>query len=419
MKRLLGRMRIWLGASVMLAALAPLTAGAVEPIKIGFGMALTGGLAGNGKAALVAMQIWAEEVNAKGGLLGRPVKLVYYDDQTNPALVPGIYSKLLDIDKVDLVVSGYGTNLQAPAMPIIMQHGMTFIGLFGLDVNHQFRYDRFFQIQPNGEDPKISSIEGFFQAAMTAKPTPKTVAIVGADAEYPKVATEGAREIAKKDGLKIVYDRSYPPSTVDYTPIVHAIQATNPDLVYVASYPPDTAGMVRAAHEVGLKAEVFGGGMIGLQFAALKQQLGEMLNGIVCYDMYVPSSTMNFPGITQFLAKYQPRAKAEGADQLGFYLPPFAYAAMQVLGQAVETTKGLDQKKLAAYMHATTFHTVVGDIKWAANGEWATPRVIFVQYRGIKGNDLEQFKKEGTAVIVAPAKYKTGDLVTPYSAVQH
>jgi len=412
-------MRIWLGASVMLAALAPLTAGAVEPIKIGFGMALTGGLAGNGKAALVAMQIWAEEVNAKGGLLGRPVKLVYYDDQTNPALVPGIYSKLLDIDKVDLVVSGYGTNLQAPAMPIIMQHGMTFIGLFGLDVNHQFHYDRFFQIQPNGEDPKISSIEGFFQAAMTAKPTPKTVAIVGADAEYPKVATEGAREIAKKDGLKIVYDRSYPPSTVDYTPIVHAIQATNPDLVYVASYPPDTAGMVRAAHEVGLKAEVFGGGMIGLQFAALKQQLGEMLNGIVCYDMYVPSSTMNFPGITQFLAKYQPRAKAEGADQLGFYLPPFAYAAMQVLGQAVETTKGLDQKKLAAYMHATTFHTVVGDIKWAANGEWATPRVIFVQYRGIKGNDLEQFKKEGTAVIVAPAKYKTGDLVTPYSAVQH
>jgi branched-chain amino acid transport system substrate-binding protein len=419
MTRLLGRMRIWLGAAIVLAGLAPLAAGAAEPIKIGFGMALTGGLAGNGKAALVAMQIWAEEVNAKGGLLGRPVKLIYYDDQTNPALVPGIYSKLLDVDKVDLVISGYGTNLQAPAMPIIMQHGMTFIGLFGLDVNHQFHYDRFFQIQPNGEDPKISSIEGFFQAAMTAKPTPKTVAIVGADAEYPKVATEGAREIAKKDGLKIVYDRSYPPSTVDYTPIVRAIQAANPDVVYVASYPPDSAGMVRAAHEVGLKTEVFGGGMIGLQFAALKQQLGEMLNGIVCYDMYVPSSTMNFPGMTQFLTKYQPRAKAEGADQLGFYLPPFAYAAMQVLGQAVETTKGLDQKKLAEYMHATTFHTVIGDIKWAANGEWATPRVIFVQYRGIKGNDLEQFKKQGTAVIVAPAQYKTGAIEAPYSAIQH
>jgi branched-chain amino acid transport system substrate-binding protein len=404
-------------AAIML--LAGAWPAAAEPIKIGFGMALTGGLAGNGKAALIAIQIWAEEVNAKGGLLGRPVQLVYYDDQTNPSTVPGIYTKLLDVDKVDLVVSGYGTNLEAPAMPIIMQHGMTMMGLFGLAVNDQFHYDRFFQIQPNGPNAKISSIEGFFEAAMTAKPTPKTVAIVGADAEYPKVATEGAREIAKKLGLKIVYDRSYPPSTVDFTPIVRSIQAANPDVIYVASYPPDSAGMVRAANEVGLKATVFGGGMIGLQFAALKQQLGPMLNGIICYDLYVPEPTMNFPGIKEFLTKYQPRAAQEGADPLGFYLPPFAYAAMQILGQAVEETKGVDQAKIAEYIHKTAFKTVVGDIRFAANGEWAEPRIIFVQYRGIAGNDLEQFKKPGTAVVVAPAQYKSGDVLAPYTEIKH
>ncbi|HEX7969964.1 MAG TPA: amino acid ABC transporter substrate-binding protein [Stellaceae bacterium] len=392
---------------------------AAEPIRIGFGMALTGGLAGNGKAALIAMQIWAEEVNAKGGLLGRPVQLVYYDDQTNPATVPGIYTKLLDIDKVDLVVSGYGTNLQAPAMPIIMQHGMAFVGLFGLAVNDQFHYDRFFQIQPNGPDAKYSTVQGFLEAAMTAKPTPKTLAILGADAEYPKVATEGAREVAKKFGLKIVYDRSYPPSTVDFTPIVRAIQAANPDIVYVASYPPDSAGMVRAANEVGLKTTVFGGGMIGLQFAALKQQLGPMLNGIICYDLYAPEPTMNFPGIREFLTTYQPRAAKEGADSLGFYLPPFAYAAMQILGQAVETTKGLDQKKIAEYIHQTTFKTVVGDVKFAANGEWAEPRIIFVQYRGITGNDIAQFKKPGTQVVVYPGEYKSGEVQSPYSDIKH
>ena len=93
-----------------------------EPIKIGFGMGLTGGLAANGKAALLAMKIWEEEINAKGGLLGRPVKLIYYDDQSNPATVPGIYTKLLDVDKVDLVVSDYGTNLIAPAMPVVIQN---------------------------------------------------------------------------------------------------------------------------------------------------------------------------------------------------------------------------------------------------------------------------------------------------------
>src|SRR5215468_6102378 len=97
--------------TLVLAGAGAFTARAADPIKIGLGMALTGGLSGNGKPALLAMQIWKDEINKKGGLLGRPVELVFYDDQTNPATVPGIYSKLLDVDKVDLVVSGYGTNL--------------------------------------------------------------------------------------------------------------------------------------------------------------------------------------------------------------------------------------------------------------------------------------------------------------------
>ena len=128
-----------LGAAALIAG-AP--AKAAEPIKVGFSMALTGGLAGAGKSALIAMQIWEKDTNAAGGLLGRQVKLIYYDDQTNPATVPGIYTKLLDIDKVDLVVSGYGTNLIAPAMPIMMQRNLTFIALFGLAVNDKFKYNQ-------------------------------------------------------------------------------------------------------------------------------------------------------------------------------------------------------------------------------------------------------------------------------------
>jgi len=407
----------WLGAALVCAGLAA-PAQAADPIKIGFGMALTGGLAGNGKAALIAMQIWAEEINAKDGLLGRPVQLVYYDDQTNPSTVPAIYSKLLDIDKVDLVMSGYGTNLEAPAMPIIMQHGLVFIGLFGLAVNDQFHYDRFFQMQPNGPDAKHSLSQGFIEAAMTVKPTPKTLALVGADAEYPKVALEGARDIAKKFGLKVVYDGSYPPTTVDYTPIVRAIQATNPDVVFVASYPPDSAGIIRAVNEVGLKTRVFGGGMIGLQYASLKQQFGPLLNGIICYELYAPEPTLNFPGITEFINKYQPKAIAAGADALGYYLPPYAYAGMQVLGQAVEATKSLDQQKLAEYIHANNFKMVVGGVRFGKEGEWLGPRVLFVQYHGVSGHELAQFEKPGTEVIVYPGEYKSGELEAPYSDIK-
>src|SRR5216110_3600148 len=265
-----------IGATVgalVLASGGVFVARGADPIKIGFGMALTGGLSANGKPALLAVQIWKDDVNKKGGLLGRPVELVYYDDQTSPATVPGIYTKLLDVDKVDLVVSGYGTAVIAPAMPIMMQRNLTFMTLFGLNVNSKFNYDRYFQIMPAGPNPAVGWSQGFFDAAMSMNPKPKTVALVGADAEYPAMALEGAREHAKKTGLKIVYDKTYPPNTVDYSPIVRAIQASNPEIVFVASYPPDSAGMVRAANEVGLKTRIFGGGLVGPQFAALKTQL--------------------------------------------------------------------------------------------------------------------------------------------------
>src|SRR5260370_10005185 len=93
--------------SLFAAVLAdPAAAQSGEPIKIGYGISQTGGLAPNGKSALLAQKIWEDDINAKGGLLGRPVKLVYFDDQTNPATVPGIYTKLLDVDKVDLIIAG-------------------------------------------------------------------------------------------------------------------------------------------------------------------------------------------------------------------------------------------------------------------------------------------------------------------------
>jgi branched-chain amino acid transport system substrate-binding protein len=403
-----------LAASLLLVATP--AAHAADPITIGFGMALTGGLAPNGKAALLAMQIWEEDPNAKGGLLGRPVKLVYYDDQSNPATVPGIYTKLLDVDKVDLVISGYATNMVAPAMPVIMQHQRTFLGLLGLAANSEFNYPNYFSIGPTGgPHPKQSFSKGFFEVAMAQTPKPVTLAIVGADAEFPHNAMDGARELAKEAGLKIVYDKTYPPTTNDYSPIVRGIQATNPDLVFVASYPPDTVGMLRAASEVGLKAKLFGGGMVGLQATAIKTQLGPLLNGIVDYDFWLPVGPYATPEALDFLKRYQAKSAAAGVDLLGFYLPPFAYSDMQVLEQAVDGTKGLDQQKLADYMRSHTFHTVAGDITFGANGEWTESRVMEVQFQNVKGNDVDQFKDPKVEVVLYPPALKDGNVIYPYS----
>ena len=308
-----------------------------KPFTIGFSMNLTGPLAPNGKAALLASQIWESDINAKGGLLGRPVKLVYYDDQSNPSTVPGLYTKLMDVDKVDIIASSYATNMVAPAMPIVMQHDRTFFGLLGLAVNTEFNYKRYFSMTPTGGPrPKESFAEGFFEVAAGQTPKPMTVAMCGADAEFPRNAMDGARALAKQAGLKVVYDKTYPPTTADYTPIVRAIQATNPDIFLACSYPADTVGLIRASHEVGFKPKIYGGGMVGLQATAIKTQLGPLLNGIVVYDFWLPWAGFASDEGREFVKKYQTKSADAGVDLLGYYLPPFAYARMELIEQAVK-----------------------------------------------------------------------------------
>ena len=157
-----------------------------------------------------------------------------------------------------------------------------------------------------------------------------------------------------------------------------------------------------------------GGGLIGLQFAALKTQLGPLLNNVVCYDLYVPEPTMKFPGTEELLVRYRERAVAAGVDPLGIYIPPFAYAEMQILESAIKSVGSLDDGKLADHIRNNVFDTVVGNIKFGARGEWAQPRILLVQYRGIVGTDIEQFKLPGKQVIVHPPQFKSGDLAVPF-----
>jgi branched-chain amino acid transport system substrate-binding protein len=395
------------------ALLASLPANAVEPIKIGFSVQLSGSLASSGNAHLITKQIWAEEVNARGGLLGRPVQLVFYDDQTNASTVPGIYTKLIDVDKVDILM-GAATNVIIAAMPIIIQRNKLVMSLLALAINDQFNYPRYFHSASFGPEAKTVHAQSFFEAASQLNPKPKTVALVGADAEFSSNAIKGARGLVEKFGLKVVYDRTYPPSTTDFSPIVRAIAATNPDIVFVAAYPIDSVGMIRAARELGLKTQMFGGAMVGPQYAGIRSQLAESLNGVVNYELWAPGEKMNYPGVADLLKKYQARAKEKGADVLGFYQPPFAYAAMQVLEQAITATGSVEDGKLAEYIHKTTFKTIVGDITFDKSGEWSKPRLLMVQFKNIKGSGTEQYLNGNTQTVVFPPEYKDGDAV-PFS----
>jgi branched-chain amino acid transport system substrate-binding protein len=405
-------------AGLALAAflLASLPSRAAEPIKIGFTMALTGAVAPNGKQNLAAFEIWRDDVNARGGLLGRPVQLVYYDDQSNPANVPALYTKLLDVDKVDLVIGPYATNMVAPAMPVIIAHKKMTISILGLGVNRQFNYPRYFSTVPLGPEGPPAYSRGFFQLALAQSPKPQTVAIIAADAEFARTSSDGARANAKAAGLKIVYDAKYPPNNTDFLAVMRGVQAANPDIVYAAAYPPDTVGIIRAAHEIGLKPRMFGGSLVGLYVTPTKMQLGRLLNGIVINESFVPA--MKFAGSAELLEKYQAKAKALGTDPLGYGFVPFAYAVGQLVATAVEQTHSLDDDKLAQYLHAHTVDTVIGPLSYGADGEWKEPRILFTQFQNVSGNGLEQFKDPKTEVILWPDKVRNGLMIYPFGEAQ-
>jgi branched-chain amino acid transport system substrate-binding protein len=413
--------RKWLaGAGALLAATAIGASGTAiaqgQPIKIGIGIAQTGPLGGGGKAALLGLQMWVDDVNAKGGLLGRKVQLISYDDQSNPATTPGIYTKLLDVDKVDLLVAPYGTNPTAPIMPLVKQRGLLLMGNFSFDVNANIKHDMWFNNAPWGAGAVAWG--GTFLEAGKALGA-KTIAFMAADAEFAQNLATGARAISKAMGLQTVYDQNYPPNTVDFSSMMRAVRNAKPDIVFIASYPSESAAIVRAVNEIGVgnSVKLIGGGMVGLQFTPIMEPLGSMLNGFVNFHSWVPEKTMDFPGVQDFLKRYQARAVQEKVDPLGFYLPPYNYAIGQMLEQAVTATKSLDHKVLADYIRKNEMKTIVGNIRYDAVGEWATPRLPMVQFQNVTDKNVDQFRGPGRQVIIAPAKLQTGQ-VQPFDKLR-
>jgi branched-chain amino acid transport system substrate-binding protein len=394
-------------AGLLFSALALAQSG---PIKIGMSMPQTGSLGAGGQAALLAIRMWVEDVNAKGGLLGRKVELIAYDDQTNPALTPAIYTKLLDVDKVDLLIAPYGTVPTAPIMPLVKQRGLLLMGNFSFQANHTVKHDMWFNNAPWNDASSWS--DGFFEIGK--KQGAKSVAFLAADNEFAQNLANGARELAKKAGLQTVYNQNYPPATTDFSSLIRGVRAAKPDMVFVMSYPNDSVAIVRAVNEIGVgdSVKLFGGGMVGLQFTPIMTNLGSSLNGIVNYNSYVPG--IKYPGIEEFLKRYAIKAAEAKVDPLGFYLPPFNYAIGQMLEQAIGATKSLDHKKLAEYLRKNEMKTMVGPIKYGPDGEWASPRVVQAQFRGVADKNMDQFREIGKQVVLYPDAYKTGDVVVPF-----
>jgi branched-chain amino acid transport system substrate-binding protein len=386
-----------------------------EPIRIGYSLSLSGPVTENTKAARLAHQIWERDVNSRGGLLGRKVELVCVDDHGDALQVASIYTQLLDNEKVDLIIGGYGTNTIAASMPLVIERKKFLIGLMGLGVNLSLNYPNYFAMIPTGPNPNQALTEGFFSLAASQIPKPQTVAILSADAEFSKNPVIGARQNAATYGMRIIYEKKYPLSTENFTPIIDEIKTINADLLFLCSYLKDSIGLVRSIHASNYYPKMVGGAMIGPQSASVKTELGPLLNGFVNYEYWMPVPKMNFPGVSDMLAKYQTQAIAENIDALGFYVAPLAYSQMQVLEQAVIATGSLTDELLADYCRTNVFETIIGSVRFGEGGEWAEPRVIQVQFQNIDNNEVDTFRDSRVQVVVSPAEYASGNFIYPYT----
>ncbi|HWL22088.1 MAG TPA: amino acid ABC transporter substrate-binding protein [Bradyrhizobium sp.] len=411
----MNRRRVF-GWAIAVAVLASGASAEEPPIKIGMSMAQTGGLAAGGKASLLGIEIWRDDINARGGLLGRKVELVVYDDKSSAAETPAIYAKLLDIDKVDLLFAPYATVPTAPIMPLVKQRGMLLMGNFSFQVNSKVGHDMWFNNAPWGPaDSWASAFLGLGQKAGG-----KTVAFLSADQEFAQNLVKTARDVAKQRELPVVFDQAYPPNTVEFSSIIRALNAAKPDIVYVASYPPDSAAILRAVNEIGVgdNVKIFGGAMVGLQFAGVMENLGSLLNGVVNFNTWLPEPSMYFDGTKTFFETYSKRAVAAKVDPLGYYLAPFGFAMGQLIEQAVNATKSLDQKTLAKYLRENVHRTIIGPIAYSADGEWKETATLEAQFRGVVDKNINQFRSSGRQVILFPDRLKTGDLIFPFEAAR-
>jgi branched-chain amino acid transport system substrate-binding protein len=415
-RSLLAGAALTIAAAPTLGTRAAPGATSAMPIRIGFGIALTGGFAVTGKMARLGMEIWRDDINARGGLLGRPVELVGYDDRSDATLVPGIYTTLIDRDQVDFLIGGCASPLILPALQVAIANNRLLLAPFGPALSRQFDYPFYFAMPPAGAAPARGTTRGFFELAAMQKPPPRTLAII-ADAADPRGLAEAAREHAAVSGLRIVHDSAYLP-TADYAALLRAAQAAGPDIVFVAACPPASAAIVRAAGDIRLKTSLFGGGIAGLQLTATRQQLGALLNGVVTYDFWLPAPTLRRPAAAALLAQYRARAPSAGADPLGCYPAPWAYAALQVLGQSIAGAGSRDPDKVAPVLQTTTFETVIGSIALGPNRELSQPHTIFVQYQHLKDSNLAPFADGAEPVILWPVQYRDGNLLYPYGAAR-
>jgi branched-chain amino acid transport system substrate-binding protein len=366
------------------------TAGAADPIVIGTTISETGAYADVGKYALQGYQLYVDQVNAKGGWLGRQLQLKVYDDASDPATSVTLYQKLIQQDKVNMIVGPYSSAITAAVANIADQYKMPMISP---EVAATGPFKRGLKYIFQGTATSDRYVYGAIQIAKQYGY--KRIALTGEDTAFPKSIAAAVPDMAAAAGLTVVFNELYPHNASDYTAIVQKIKQSNPDVVLSISYFPDSVGIIRALKQAGVTPkELFF--TIGPAEPNFAKEIGKDATGVLFASNW--SSELKTEGNEAF-------AKAFKAQ---FGIPPDYhsaqnYAGMQVLGAAIASVKSLDNDKIRDFMATHSVETVCGTYHVDSTG-------VQTGY-----DSLTQQWQDGKQLTVFPAKWAQAKLITPYS----
>ncbi len=358
--------------------------GTPDPVRIGATLSLTGKYAEPSGMVRNGYRLWQKQVNARGGLLGRPVQLIFYDDRSSPELAARFYEKLITDDKVDLVLSPYSTPLTAAAAEVTTRHGYTMLaaGAGGEEV-WSGRYRNVFGVYGPGKRYFVGFLD------IMASNGLNTVAIVYENSSFHRDVAAGAVEWAGRFGLKVVLCVPYDSGQKELPDILKQVMKAKPDGLIFSSYPKDSYLMLDLMQKAKYRPKALGL-PIASTYPDFYKEAGPIAEGIFGASQWEPDERIPFPGTRKFIADFTAFAKTAPSYHAGS-----AYAACQILENAINHCRCLDQFMIADFIRSLDSVTITGRFKVDQDGKQTGHNTIIIQWQN------------GRKEIVFPANMRT------------
>jgi len=349
-------------AAMTIATMVTGGALAADGIKVGVLLPLTGAQAKFGEIEKRSYEMAAEEINAKGGVNGKKIELLFEDDTGKPDVGRSGVEKLISREKVSVITGGYSSSVTAAAAPVAQQFKVPFVVCTGsADDITEKGYDYVFRINPAASEYP-ASVETFLKEV--AKDV-KTVALLYENSSFGQSSSKSFEEDAKRLGLKILVKEGYQAGAIDFKPILTKVKAANPDMIYMVSYVMDASLLMRQSKELRINPKMFVGGGAGFTLPEFAKSAGDASDGVFSATLWI--ETLPFPGAKEYFDKY----KKKYGDETEYHGAE-AYAAMQVVADALKRAKASsvpDPKAVRDALAATDMKTVFGPVKFISYGK--------------------------------------------------